>query len=330
MFVGIMWSRFGTPTSRASSGTQEEFERAVDRHEATLGDVSVLFYFKDAPIAPSKIDTSQIAQVQEFKKSTQSRGLLTWDFVDIDQFEKLINLHITRHVQEWRKGKEGAARPNGLAQPPTTISTAIDELTPPSATEAADESADESGYLDLLEDFNEWSARMGEIAIRITSAQQALSEQTDHGRKDLEAMQADPNLSAKKVRTSIARVADEMLRFTERVQTEIPEFRAAVDASMNALTRLATLVAEIYPEQMQTTKAAAIQLLATLINARQATEGFKQSTVSMPRMTKELNVAKRKQASALDLLIAEFENGERLLTEGLAVIAGLTSADSAE
>src|SRR5688500_1316029 len=30
LFVGIMWSRVGTPTPRAESGTIEEFERAVE------------------------------------------------------------------------------------------------------------------------------------------------------------------------------------------------------------------------------------------------------------------------------------------------------------
>src|SRR5690349_22389526 len=28
IFIGILWKRFGTPTKRADSGTQEEFERA--------------------------------------------------------------------------------------------------------------------------------------------------------------------------------------------------------------------------------------------------------------------------------------------------------------
>src|SRR4051794_11197900 len=29
IFVGIVWSRFGTPTKRAGSGTEEEFDRAL-------------------------------------------------------------------------------------------------------------------------------------------------------------------------------------------------------------------------------------------------------------------------------------------------------------
>jgi len=183
---------------------------------------------------------------------------------------------------------------------------------------------DDFGYLDLLELFNERSAEMGEIANRLSAAQQELTEKSTKGREELDAMNADPaNLSVKKARSSIACVADEMLRFTERVEIEIPLFRASVDASMSALIRVATITAELYPEKIAETKSAAVQLLATLIEARQSTEGFKESTASLPRMTKELNLAKRKQVGALTGLIAEFENGERLLTEGLTVLDGL-------
>src|SRR5688572_1713261 len=31
IIVGLMWGRFGTPTERAGSGTEEEFKRALER-----------------------------------------------------------------------------------------------------------------------------------------------------------------------------------------------------------------------------------------------------------------------------------------------------------
>ena len=31
LFIGVLWDRFGTPTPRAGSGTEEEFNRAVGR-----------------------------------------------------------------------------------------------------------------------------------------------------------------------------------------------------------------------------------------------------------------------------------------------------------
>jgi hypothetical protein len=312
-----MWSRFGTPTGRAGSGTKEEFDRALERHRQAPDSLDILFYFKDAPIAPSKLDPIQLSKVQDFKQSLTGDGILTWDFTDADQFEKLVNLHITKHVQAWRRTREATA-------PSISHLSGQDGLQSSEASVAREE-LDDSGYLDLLEMFTGRSAEMTEIALRLTRAQEELTEQTSKGSQELDALRAEPQkASASNVRSVIARVAEEMLRFTSRVEAEIPLFRLAVDSSMSALVRVATLTAELYPEQTESTKAAAVQLLSTLVDARQSTEGFRSSTASLPRMTKELNVAKRKQVAALDGLIAEFSNGERLLVECLDVIDGLS------
>ena len=51
IFLGVMWARFGTATPRAGSGTEEEFERALTRHQANSRSVMILFYFKQASFA---------------------------------------------------------------------------------------------------------------------------------------------------------------------------------------------------------------------------------------------------------------------------------------
>ena len=48
LFVGVLWNRMGTPTPRATSGTEEEFRRAVEalqRH----GRPQIMLYFSQAP-----------------------------------------------------------------------------------------------------------------------------------------------------------------------------------------------------------------------------------------------------------------------------------------
>lgn len=333
IFVGIMWSRFGTPTNRFGSGTQEEFERALARYRSVPGSISLLMYFKDGPIAPSKIDTNQLQQVQAFRQSVAAAGLLSWDFSDADQFEKLIGLHITKHVQEWRRSKADESSVLSAGLPLTLAPREADVAASPAGSvklPSASEAEDDDGYLDLLEEYTERSAEMGQIADRLSAAQNELTEKVNKGREELDALRAQPEVSAKQIRASISRVAQHMQKFTERVDEEAPLFRAAVDASMVTLTRLATIFAEVYPEQLEATKAAGYQLLRTLISARQSTESFRESTAGLPRMTKELNVAKRRQVAALNALISEFENGERLLAEGLTVIANLTGKKSAQ
>lgn len=90
LFIGIMWCRFGTETNRAGSGTVEEFERAKARFDAEPASVRLMLYFKDAPIAPSQVDPSQLAKIADFKVMIGREGGLYSSFSTLDQFEKLI------------------------------------------------------------------------------------------------------------------------------------------------------------------------------------------------------------------------------------------------
>lgn len=316
LFIGLMWSRFGTPTIRAGSGTEEEFQRALARFKASPKDVSILFYFKDTPIPPSKLDPTQLQKLQDFKESLKRQGVLFWDFSGSDQFEKLVSMHITKHVQNWRQTRQAAPPPKPKvvsANPEVAINT------PPNSSSRIEEGED--GYLDLLEIFEERTSEVNEIANRLNAAQNELNARTTQGTQELQALANAPNgASPAQARKIIGKVAEEMQHFTNRVNAEVPLFRNAMNGSMNALTHAATLSAEFDSEQTLASKIDATSLLAALVSARQSMIEFKATTTALPRMTRELNVAKREQAAALDALITEFENGEQLLIEALTVL----------
>ena len=85
-----MWSRLGTPTQRAASGTVKEFQRAYQRAKRTdFKSPRMMVYFKTAPPAiRMSADASQHQAVLEFEESL-SDGLLTWDFDNTDHFRDL-------------------------------------------------------------------------------------------------------------------------------------------------------------------------------------------------------------------------------------------------
>ncbi|MCZ8294675.1 MAG: hypothetical protein O9312_14285 [Hylemonella sp.] len=315
IFVGVMWSRFGTPTGRSGSGTAEEFDRAFARYQASPNDVSILFYFKDTPISPSKLDPEQLLKVQEFKNSLKESGVLCWDFAEPEQFEKLAAMHITRHVQNWRQKRQTKKEVSKSHLPDASTMTQVASI---------DESVDdgtEDGYLDLLEIFAERNAEVTEITNRLNDAQTELTVKTSQGTSEIQALTTSPQgATPAQARRIIGKVATEMLLFTQRVNAEVPLFRAAINSSMSALTRAATLSVEFDREQTHVAKDAAGLLLSGLGRARQSMAEFKVSTLGLPRITKELNVAKRKQAAAIDALIGEFENAEQLMAEAIQVM----------
>src|SRR5258706_12678070 len=68
VFIGLMWARIGTPTSRADSGTEEEFSRALRKFSGDPNQIRIMFYFKDAPIAPNDVYYVQLGKMKAFQK----------------------------------------------------------------------------------------------------------------------------------------------------------------------------------------------------------------------------------------------------------------------
>src|SRR5436190_5964228 len=118
IFLGIMGARFGTPTLRSGSGTQEEFERAKARFDKNPKSVSVMFYFKDIPIPPSEIDPAQLQRVQAFRQQLEKIGLIKV-FKSRDEFARLMRIHLTQEAQAWAKRMSGGDRELPAALVPT-------------------------------------------------------------------------------------------------------------------------------------------------------------------------------------------------------------------
>lgn len=58
----IFWTRFGTPTDKYGSGTEEEIEEMLSAGK------QVFMYFLDAPKNPSKVDMEQYKKLENFKE----------------------------------------------------------------------------------------------------------------------------------------------------------------------------------------------------------------------------------------------------------------------
>jgi hypothetical protein len=97
-FVGIMWKQFGTPTSRAGSGTEEEFNQAYKSlSERTTH--SIQMYFNDAsPSSLNEIDAGQLEKVKTFKKKVMDLGGLYCSYRSVDDFKSRLRTNITNEL----------------------------------------------------------------------------------------------------------------------------------------------------------------------------------------------------------------------------------------
>ena len=67
--VALFWTRFGTPTDKYGSGSEEEIEELLSRGR------QVFLYFIDEPISPSVMNNDQYEKVQTFRENYKDRGI---------------------------------------------------------------------------------------------------------------------------------------------------------------------------------------------------------------------------------------------------------------
>jgi hypothetical protein len=91
ILVAMFWTKLGTPTGHANSGTVEEIQ------EFLRAGKHVLLYFSSVPITPSSIDQYQYAKLAEYRDEVRKLGLVS-SFETSEQFADLLDRHLLAAV----------------------------------------------------------------------------------------------------------------------------------------------------------------------------------------------------------------------------------------
>jgi hypothetical protein len=91
--VGIFWSRFGTPTGAADSGTEEELRRSIEAGKP------VMLYFCKRDIPQNNLDITQFSQIQTFRRDMEQKGLFG-EYVTNEEFKTEFARHLADTVDE--------------------------------------------------------------------------------------------------------------------------------------------------------------------------------------------------------------------------------------
>lgn len=116
IFIGIMKNRFGHPTKKAGSGTEHEFNDALERKKKSNESIpKIIFFFGKDNIDIDHPDIDKIVVqrklVKEFKSSIQNKGLYV-DFENKNEFKKRLKEKLELFIKE----NSPLANPNEKAQ----------------------------------------------------------------------------------------------------------------------------------------------------------------------------------------------------------------------
>lgn len=321
VFIGIMWHRFGTPTGRAESGTEEEFTRAKARWDADHTTLNLMIYFKDAPLSPSQIDPLQLSRLTEFKKTLGEEGALYWPFKSVDDFETLARMHLARVLQEWRKKLSV-----GAGEPASKADTAV----PPGVAVAEASDDDEAGLLELGEEFEDRFEEAAAVLTRIEKATELIGKRFEEHTTRVASATAAGHVTRAKARRMISKAANDMNGYAAKLRQDVPALRGLLQAGLGALSKAISLWPDVIGSQSNRDQAAqslgAMRSLREVLSVVEAqVQSFLDAVSGMPRITAELNKARRSMVSELQSLIDLIRLQQQLLTQAESAASGLLS-----
>jgi hypothetical protein len=93
ILIGAFWTRIGTETGEARSGTVEEIERFRKAGKP------VMLYFSSQPVVPNSIDLQQYELLKSYKNECQKEGLVE-EYSSSEELNEKINRHLTITIRK--------------------------------------------------------------------------------------------------------------------------------------------------------------------------------------------------------------------------------------
>lgn len=87
LLIGAFWTRLGTPTGKAESGTAEEIEHFRSANKP------VMLYFSSMPVAPDSLDPEQYRALVDYRTNLQRAGLYS-QYDSHAEFREQLDRHL--------------------------------------------------------------------------------------------------------------------------------------------------------------------------------------------------------------------------------------------
>lgn len=318
IFVAVFWGRIGSPTRDYDSGTLEELDRAYKKYLRDKKSIDILVYFKDHPIAPSKMDVQQLAKLSEIKDMLGEKGGLYWVFDNTKDFESLLRGHLSKVAQEWSL-KIGNAQREANEKDEQAENIVVNEF--------GDE-IDDYGLLDYIEVYEDRMYEMTSSISSINDATQDVGKQLSRRAADIESLKnAIGDVDQREARKILKLSGDDMERYSEILETQIKTMSKSRGDAFEALSKALAMYVDFREEGEQNDLLELEDSLIMMTDSARvgvsALKGFKDVISTLPKLTVQLNKSKRKAVKTLDSLLEEIYTTIQTANDILKTIKGL-------
>jgi hypothetical protein len=313
IFMGMLWTKFGTPTHDADSGTEHEFQRAYLRHKKDPDKLKIMFYFKDGQISPSQLNAEQLLKVEQFKKKLGESGLLYWTYKTTDEFANLTRIHLTKQLQNWDQGVTPKSSTQDWALAQSSEST---ELVP------------QPGFLDFLELVEENFQTMNGTIEQMGKAVEELGlKMTQRTAEINQGHVMDQSSKIRYWKRVSNAMADDLEAFCIATEARVPVFGKSYRQGTSAMARAVAMAKEFGGDLKQQTEELSVRMKSLsdrLGQVRALIQSFRDTIKSTPRVTAGYITAQSHAVAVLTSLDNEYEGAERHTTELMDSLKALT------
>ena len=176
----------------------------------------------------------------------------------------------------------------------------------PTAIASSPVEEDDFGYIDYLEIYEARQAEMTSALTQINEATVRIGEQLGQRSSEMQDAKMSDTRAARRF---IKRAADDMTSYSHVMSTQVSALSGAREPAFTALSSALALQADFpnAPETLSELRSNLLSLVDGAATAQAGMIGMRNSADGLPRMSKELNKAKRSVVQQLDLFLSEIE-----------------------
>ncbi|MCD8408538.1 DUF4062 domain-containing protein [Tenacibaculum dicentrarchi] len=299
IFIGLLWKKFGTPTEKAGSGTEEEFLNAFDRFINKKENIQVLFYFKDAvPKSLKEINASELLKIENFKTDLSEKKALYWEFDTCENLKNFLRIHIPKRITNLIENSDKKTEIE-------LVETIIEE--------------DEYGLLDYSEMFEDFIHNSTNSLTKISESTEWIGAEITKKAEEITRLSKLPNVNNSVVRETFKRTAKLLENYIDRLKIEIPIYYTNFEDAIKAGSNLVNLTDDFKNDdtinELEELKESLFILRTSLPDSLESMLSFYENVESLPRIQKDLNIAKKKLLIQLEDLIDKLRKSISLTTE---------------
>ena len=317
VFIGLLWTRIGTPTKREASGTIEEIMRAYQRAKDKPESIRLMIYFRTSPISPDEINGEQISKVQEFKRSIGDLGVYWWPYNTVRDFERHVRLHLQNALLDF--GNKWGTRDHEIDlinNVNKDVSEVRDDLLLKRNLGTEADILRLSGFIENAFDLANASV------IRIQNSIQLFGNKTREQTNKLEEIRHDPKRQEKAL-ANLDSYSHDIDNFVTEIEALLPElsknFRSGIDYFVELISSERAITGRLDRQTKLKIFKSLNEMKSSGIEAQNSFNYSRTVNQHLPDQPLRLKQSKAHLLGVLDNLQDEFQTQVSLVTEAIKV-----------